>query len=203
MTHPKHAAADHEILDIIRHRWSPRAFDGSRLVPVGELLRLFEAARWAPSSGNEQPWRFLVADRERSPELFAGLHETLTGKNPAWAGAAPVLVLTAVRVTLERSETPNPLAYYDTGQAVALLTLQATSQQLVVRQMEGFDRERARSAARLPAPFEPAVVMAIGYLGDPDALAHEKHKDAERKPRERKAIGEFVFDGVWGQGLAP
>jgi nitroreductase len=201
MTHPKHAAADHEVLEIIRRRWSPRAFDANRAVPAAELARLFEAARWAPSSGNEQPWRFLVADRARASGLHAGLVGTLTGKNPAWAGAAPVLVLACVRVTLERGETPNPHAWYDTGQAVALLTLQATSQGLSVRQMEGFDRERARQAANVPAPFEPAVVMAIGYSGDPESLGYEKHRAAELTPRHRRPIGETAFDGEWGRGF--
>jgi nitroreductase len=201
MTHPKHASADHEVLEIIRRRWSPRAFDANRMVPAAELARLFEAARWAPSSGNAQPWRFLVSDRERTPALFAGLHKTLTGKNPAWAGAAPVLVLTAVRVTLEGTETPNPLAYYDTGQAVSLLTLQATSQELFIRQMEGFDRERAREVGGVPAPFEPAVIMAIGYSGDPESLVHEKHRQAELAPRNRRPVGEFAFDGQWGRAL--
>ena len=201
MTHPKHASVDHNVLEIIRQRWSPRAFEANRQIPVAELARLFEAARWAPSSGNEQPWRFLAADRDRTPELFAGLHGTLTGRNPAWAGAAPVLVLTAVRITLERSETLNPLAYYDTGQAVALLTLQATSQELFIRQMEGFDRERAREAGRVPAPFEPAVIMAIGYSGDPESLSHDKHRQAETTPRNRRPLGEIAFDGVWGKAL--
>lgn len=199
--HPKQARADHDVLDVIRHRWSPRAFDAGRDVPLAELARLFEAARWAPSSGNTQPWRFLVADRRRSPERFAALFSTLTGKNPAWAGAAPVLVLVAVQVTLERSESPDPVGYYDTGQAVSLLTVQATSQGLSVRQMEGFDRERAREACAVPPPYEPLVVMAIGYSGDPESLVLEKHREAEVTPRNRRPIGEFTFDGAWGHGL--
>lgn len=199
--HPKQARADHDVLDVIRHRWSPRAFDAGRDVPLAELARLFEAARWAPSSGNTQPWRFLVADRRRSPERFAALFGTLTGKNPAWAGAAPVLVLVAVQVTLERGESPDPVGYYDTGQAVSLLTVQATSQGLSVRQMEGFDRERAREACAVPPPYEPLVVMAIGYSGDPESLVLEKHREAEVTPRNRRPIGEFTFDGEWGHGL--
>jgi hypothetical protein len=128
---------------------------------------------------------------------------TLTGKNPLWAGAAPVLVLTSVRVTLERNESPNAHAWYDTGQAVAMLTIQATSQDLVARQMEGFDRERARTACGVPAPFEPAVVMAIGYLGNPESLVHDVHRAAEVKPRERRPISDFVFDGSWGTPFGP
>jgi nitroreductase len=201
MTHPKLAHTDHDVLDVIRRRWSPRAFDAARRIERSEILRLFEAARWAPSSGNEQPWRFLVVDREQSPEMHRALVATLIGKNPSWAAAAPVLVLTAVRATLERNETANPHAWYDAGQAVALLTVQATSQGLSVRQMEGFDREQARDACRVPAPFEPAVVMAIGYAGDPDSLEHDQHREAERRPRTRRPISDFVFDGEWGRGI--
>jgi nitroreductase len=198
MTHPKHARADHEVLDLIRQRWSPRAFDTNQPVTRVDLLRLFEAARWAPSSGNEQPWRFVVADRHTTPEAFAMLEASLTGRNPLWAGSAPVLVLVALRLTVERNETVNPMAWYDTGQAVGFLTLQATAMGLSVRQMEGFDRERARASVGVPAPFEPAVLMAIGYSGDPDSLPHETHRDAERKPRSRKPVTDFVFGGKWG-----
>jgi nitroreductase len=199
MSHPKIAKADHEILDVIRRRWSPRAFDGSRDVSSDDLRRLFEAARWAPSSMNEQPWRFVVADRKRSPDIFASLVESLTGKNPFWATAAPVLVLVVVRRTTERDEIENSHAWYDTGQAVGFLTLQATSMELSVRQMEGFDHERARRACDVPAPFEPAVLMAIGYAGDPETLKLERHREAERQPRQRRPLDTFVFDGKWGE----
>ena len=202
MTHPKIAQPDHEVLELIRRRWSPRAFDPLRGVSRRDLLRLFEAARWAPSSGNEQPWRFLVVDRERAPDAHARLAGALTGKNPAWAPTAPVLVLICVRVTLERNESANPHAWYDTGQAVGLLTIQATALGLSVRQMEGFDRERARDACQVPAPFEPAVVMAIGYAGDPGSLELDAHRAAEQKPRSRKRVGDFTFDGQWAVPLA-
>src|SRR6188474_1099658 len=99
--HPKAARADHEILDVIRFRWSPRAFDPTRDLGVDDLLRLFEAARWAPSSRNEQPWRFLVLEREAKPESWRALLDTLTAANQSWAAAAPVLVLSAVRTSFE------------------------------------------------------------------------------------------------------
>src|SRR5690349_21887188 len=115
--HPKIARADHAILDVIRQRWSPRAFDPERDVDPADLAALFEAARWAPSSLNEQPWRFVVASRTRTPEAFAALLETLTARNRAWAAAAPILVLAAVRTTVERTGGANPHAWYDAGQA--------------------------------------------------------------------------------------
>ncbi len=201
MSHPKHARPDHDILDVIRHRWSPRAFDPDRTVSRPDLVRLFEAARWAPSSRNEQPWRFVVGDRQRSPVAFAALASTLKGKNPDWATAAPVLVLVAVRTTLERDDSENRSASYDTGQAVAFLSLQATAMGLAVRQMAAFDREMARRVAGVPAPFAPAVMMAIGYHGRAEMLGDPAHRDAESQPRLRREVSGFVFDGTWGSPL--
>jgi nitroreductase len=124
---------------------------------------------------------------------------SLTGKNPAWAGNAPAFILTVVRLTTERDESVNAHAWYDTGQAVGFLVLQATGLGLSVRQMEGFDHDRARRASDIPLPFEPAVLMAIGYAGDPETLQMERHREAERQPRQRRPIEQFVFEGTWGQ----
>jgi nitroreductase len=197
-SHPKIARPDHDILDVIRNRWSPRAFDPSRDVSRSDLERLFEAARWAPSSLNEQPWRFVVVDRRRTPDVFAALLESLLPRNRAWASAAPSLVLVAVRLKHEQLDVDNSHAWYDAGQAVAFLTLQATAAGLSIRQMQGFDANVARDVCGVPVPFEPAVVMAIGHAGDPEALTTPAHRDAEKAPRSRRAIGEFVFEGSWG-----
>lgn len=199
--HPKVARADHAILDVIRMRWSPRAFDPARDVSVADLATLFEAARWAPSSLNEQPWRFVVSSRSRSAAAFSALLQSIAPRNRAWASAVPVLVLVAVRATLERNEATNAHAWYDAGQAVGFLTLQATALGLSLRQMEGFDHEAARAACKVPPPFEPAVVMAIGYAGDPSALTIDAHRAAERQPRVRRAIAESVFESEWGRAL--
>ncbi|MFI5179114.1 MAG: nitroreductase family protein [Vicinamibacterales bacterium] len=198
--HPKAARPDHEILDVIQRRWSPRAFDPARDVTREALLRLFEAARWAPSAGNEQPWRFVAASRHSTPDAFASILSSLEPKNRAWADVAPVLVLVVVNEARQPGYEPSA-AWYDAGQAVAFLTLQATSMGLSVRQMEGFDRGRAREACAVPAPFAPAVVMAVGYAGDPEALPLERHRAAERQPRSRRAVAEFVFEGTWGRTL--
>src|SRR3954466_1683870 len=119
MVHPKHAAADHDVHELIRRRWSPRAFDAVRDVPRAELLRLFEAARWAPSSANEQPWRFVVVPRDKASAPWKALTTALTGSNPLWAASAPVLIVTAVRQRFESRDLKNPMAWYDAGQAVA------------------------------------------------------------------------------------
>ena len=196
--HPKHAPADHDILAVIRERWSPRAFDPARTLSRHDLRRLFEAARWAPSSANEQPWRFVVTDQHRSPEQFAALRGALTTANQAWAGAAPVLILVAVSLILSRTGGENRSAWYDTGQAVGFLTLQATEMGVAIRQMEGFDHDLVRQACAVPESFEPGVVMAVGYPGDPESLAVEHHRKSERTPRSRQAIETFVFGGIWG-----
>src|SRR5207248_2936346 len=103
MSHPKHATTSHEILDVIRLRWSPRAFDPDRDVSADDLRVLFEAARWAPSSFNEQPWRFIVAGRRTAPEAFDAMLQTLDPRNRDWARHAPVLVLVAAGTKLSRT----------------------------------------------------------------------------------------------------
>lgn len=202
-THPKVARNDYEILDVIRQRWSPRAFDVSREIPLADVHRLFEAARWAPSSRNEQPWRFVVADRRRSPEAHAALLTALAPRNQVWAQAAAVLVLVAVRLTHESGEVVNSHAWYDAGQAVAFLSLQATGMGLATRQMQGFDAALARAACAVPEPFEPAVVIAVGHEGDPASLSVDSHRSAEVAPRDRRAIDQFVFDSTWGRVFDP
>src|SRR4030095_1138708 len=166
MSHPKHAEASHDILDVIRERWSRRAFAPARDVPIADLNGFFEAARWAPSSFNEQPWRFVVAARAREADVFAAILETLDAFNRGWAQHAPVLVVVAVRATMSRTGRPNQSAWYDAGQAVGFLTLQATSVGLAIRQMEGFDRAAAAGVCQVPSEFEPVVIMAIGYAGE-------------------------------------
>ena len=201
MTHPKHASADHEVLPLIRERWSPRAFDATRTVSVDDLWRLFEAARWAPSSMNEQPWRFVVAHRDHSADAHQKLLSCLNTGNQSWASTAPVLILAAVQMVAEKTGETNRHAYYDAGQAVAFLTLQAQSQGLGIRQMEGFSHAIAREVCHVPEGFEPAVVMAVGYPGSPESLVSEKHRAAEITPRRRRKASDFVFDGTWGKTL--
>jgi nitroreductase len=192
MNHPKVANTDHDVLDVIRARWSPRAFDAARPVSRDAQHQLFEAARWAPSSGNEQPWQFIVADRFTSPDAFAAMLAALNASNQSWAQYAPVLLLAAAHPELEKSGQRNEFAWYDTGQAIALLTVQATSMGLGVRQMAGFDREKARVACDVAAPFEPVVMMALGYAGEAGALPNERHRASETQPRTRRPMPTFV-----------
>ena len=192
MSHPKVAKTDHDVLDVIKARWSPRAFDITRPVSRDAQLQLFEAARWAPSSANEQPWQFIVGDRFTNPEAFASMLAALNESNQSWAQYAPVLMLVTARAESERFKGPNEFSKYDTGQAVTLLSLQATAMGIGVRQVAGFDSDRARIACRVEAPFEPVVMIAFGYPGEPHVLPNEKHRAGETQPRARRPVSEFV-----------
>ena len=112
-----------------------------------------------------------------------------------------MLIVTAVRLRFETRDIDNPMAFYDAGQAVALLVMQATSQGLSVRQMAGFRHDEVRAACGIPEGFDPIVVVAVGYAGDPQVLSNEKHRALETQPRRRKAVADFVYENLWGNQL--
>lgn len=180
---------------MIRERWSPRAFLDKPVEPA-KLLSLLEAARWAPSSFNDQPWYFLVA-RKTEPEEFAKLLECLVEGNQAWAKAAPVLIISVARRTFEQNGKPNRCAVHDVGLASENLTLEAVAQGLVTHGMAGIKPERIREVYGLPENCEPVAGWAIGYAGEPDTLEGAL-RERELAPRTRKELGEFVFGGKWG-----
>lgn len=192
----KPAANDYPIHELLRQRWSPRAF-ADKPVPAEILKSLFEAARWAASSFNDQPWTYIVATREDA-ENFAELLSVLMEGNTAWAKGAPVLALAVARLNFQHNGTPNRVALYDVGAASASLTFEATSRRLAVHQMAGFYVDKAKEVFRIPPGWEPIAALAIGYPGDPDGLP-EKLRRAETAPRSRKPLAEFVMAGTWGQ----
>jgi nitroreductase len=183
------------IHELIGRRWSSRAFS-DRPVEPDNLRSILEAARWAPSSRNEQPWAYLLATRDDS-KSFEDLAGVLMSANRAWAQNAPVLILTLAHTQLEKDATPNRLAFHDLGQATANLVVQATSLGLSTHQMGGFDVEAARQRFHVPAGWEPVSVIAIGYPGDADTLP-EPFRERETAQRQRKPLGQFVFSGTWG-----
>lgn len=194
LSHGRPAPTDLDIHPLISHRWSPRAFSGQP-VEHHKLKLILEAARWAPSSLNEQPWRFLVATTEE-PDWLARLQSFLAEGN-AWAKAAPVLIASAYRTTFSRNNRPNVSALRDLGAAEENLFLQAFSSGLVMHQMGGFDRERLEKEL-LPDGFASGTMIAIGYPGDPEQLP-EKLRERERQPRTRKLLSEVVFGPDWGE----
>ncbi len=192
----KPALTEHPVHEIVRERWSPRAFD-SRSVSDSDLASLFEAARWAPSSMNEQPWRFVVATR-RDPEAFQAIFGTLAEGNQKWAGQASVLMVVAASRAFARNGKLNRHSLYDTGAAVAWLSAEATARGLVLHQMGGFDRDRAAAVLGIPADYDPVVVVALGYPAPDESLPLEQ-AERERAPRVRKPQAETVFRGRWGE----
>jgi nitroreductase len=181
---------------LLERRFSPRAFS-SCPVEAEKLERVFEAARTAPSSYNEQPWRFVLATRQDG-EAFERLLETLTEANRQWAGHAPVLVLSVAKLAFTHNGQPNRHAWYDTGQAAAYLTLQAMELGLYVHQMAGFDAGKARQLLGIPAGYEPAAMMAVGYLGDAESGV-EAPRQHERPRRTRKPLDALIFAGTWDE----
>jgi nitroreductase len=181
--------------DLIRDRWSPRAFS-TKPVEREVLASLFEAARWAPSSSNEQPWTYLVATKDDA-ENFSKTLSVLVEFNANWAKAAPVLALAVSSLTFHSNGTPNRNAFYDTGAATALLCIEATARGLAVHQMAGFDHAKAKKVFEIPDGWEPIAAIALGYPGDPQSLP-DKLRDREVAPRTRKPLSEFVMTGRWG-----
>src|ERR1700682_1919891 len=190
----KRAPTDFPVHDFIAERWSPRAFSDKPVAP-DVLQSLFEAARWAPSSSNEQPWAYIVATKDDT-ENFTKLVCVLVPSNVTWAQHAPVLALAVVELAFAKSGTPNRNAQHDVGAASAWLTVEATSRGLFVHQMAGYDVDKARQVFEIPAGWDPIAAMAIGYPDEADALP-EPLRGREMAPRTRKPIAKFVMTGAW------
>ena len=186
----KRAPATEGILPEILNRWSPRSFS-DRPVSPAHLKLVFEAAHWAASSFNEQPWRFLVG--HRGSDTYQKILSILVEFNQAWAKTAPVLILGAARTKFSHNGSDNPVALYDLGAAAATLCYQATALGLHTHQMAGFDRDAARKVFNVPDEFIFGAVIALGYQGAPDALPIPQMKDQEVAPRQRKPLSELVF----------
>ncbi len=189
------AKSEHLVHELILKRWSPRAFSAKPI--ADETLRsLFEAARWAPSSNNEQPWAFIVATKEQ-PAEFAKILSALVELNQSWAKHAPLIGIAASSMEFARNHTPNRNAFYDTGAAMAYLSTEATSRDLFVHQLAGFDPAKAREMLHIPKGWEPIAAFTVGYGGDPNSLS-ETLRVRELAPRMRKPLSEFVMSGKWG-----
>ena len=192
----KPAPADYPINELMRRRWSPRAFEEGRAVERETVLTLLEAARWAPSCFNDQPRRFLVFDGSDAEALERARACLIPGN--AWAIKAPVLMLSVARETFEQSGKPNRWAQHDTGLATENLLLEAVELGLAAHPMAGYDADRARNEFGIPEGFTPIAMIAIGYphRGKLEEL-DEKLRSKELASRERKSIGEIAFAGIW------
>jgi nitroreductase len=183
------------VLDVIRQRWSPVIY-APRTVEPQKLLSVFEAARWAPSSFNEQPWSFLVA-RKEEPEEFARMLSCLVPGNVAWAQHVPVLLISVAKRQFEHNHQPNRHALHDTGIATGFLMLQAAVLGLAAHGMAGFDAEKARQLYEIPESHEAVAAIGLGYPGDEQGAPEELRKRNVRK--SRRTLDQFVFSSRWGQ----
>jgi nitroreductase len=188
--HLKRASAVDGVLPAIVQRWSPRSF-ADREVSHADLKIVFEAARWAASSYNEQPWRFLVGDRNSL--TYKKIFDSLISFNQSWAVHAPILILGTAKTKFSHNEAANRVALYDLGAASSYLTLQAHALGLSTHQMAGFDDAAARQAFEIPDAYVLGAVIALGYQGEPDALTNQQMLAQEVAPRERKPLKHFVF----------
>src|ERR1022692_3674838 len=192
----KKAVTDYPIQYALSDRWSPYGFEDRPVAEV-DLCSLFEAARWAASSYNEQPWNYIVATKENSKE-FARLLSCLVEANQAWAKAAPVLALGVVSLRFAKNNKDNRAAVHDLGLASGNLVVEATARGLSVHQMIGILPDKARELYQIPEHFEAWTAMAIGYKADPAKLP-EALKERDMAPRQRRPLVKFVFTGQWGQ----
>lgn len=179
-----------KIHPIIKERYSPVIFS-SRKIEEDKLESLFEASRWAPSSYNEQPWRFVVGIKDQN-ENYQKLLDCLVEANQYWAKYAPVLVLSLAKKNSSIKNRPNRFAQYDTGMAVGNLLAQATSLGLYVHQMGGYSTDKAKEFFKIEDEFEPMALMAIGYKGDIE-LFPDDLKEREMKKRLRKPLSDIIL----------
>ena len=186
---PRFAQTDAPLIGALVERWSPRAYDRDAVVSPEVVDILLEAARWAPSANNSQPWRFVVAHRG-TPE-FTAIHDALMGFNQAWADSAAVLVVNIAETTDAEGRT-RPWASYDLGQAVAHLSVQAQHEGLHTHQMGGFDGEALKAAFGLGDTLQVVSIVAIGVPGDVDVLP-DALRERELAPRQRLSLDELVL----------
>lgn len=184
--------ASHDIDPIYTKRWSSRSFL-DKDVPKDVLHRLFEAARWAPSAGNSQPWQFIYAQSEEDRAKFLSF---IKKGNTSWCDKAPVLVAVASRTTWDDdTEDINPTHAFDTGASWGYLALEATRQGLVAHAMGGFDRDKAKEVLQVPENYTVYAIVAVGYRGEKDALDEGLQK--REKPSDRNAIEDFISEGTF------
>jgi nitroreductase len=192
----KTAETKYPVHELIAKRWSPRAYSDEPVLPK-HIRSLLEAARWSASAYNEQPWAFIIATKEDFKE-FGRMLNCLVEFNQTWAKEAPVLMLAVAHSTFNRNGKPNPHAWYDLGQAVQNLIVQATDLGLYVHQMAGIDRDKCRETYAIPEDWDTVSAIAVGKMGEMIGLSPEL-QEREKAPRERKPLPELVYAGSWGK----
>jgi len=190
----KTANTNVEIDRLIAERWSPRAFDPEHVIEDEKITALMEAAHWAPSCFNEQPWRFIICNKHSNEVTWQYAVSCLAPKNQLWAKDAPLLIMACANEEFSYNSSANRWAQYDTGAASENICLQATSMGLFAHQMGGFDAERAHEVFKIPQQITPIAMIAVGYYGDIKNL-NPDFVEAEHAARERKPLHNNFFNG--------
>jgi len=188
----KRAESSVDLHPVLAERWSPRSYDSDAVLPEEDVIALLEAARWAPSANNGQPWRFIVA--RRGDQHFRALQETLSGFNKVWAPNASLFIVVSTKTTTDDGQ-PRTSAMYDAGLAAGLLTVEAHHRGYVVHQIGGFDRDVVQKEFALATDIAPIVILAIGKQASVDSLSDETLKGRESAPRTRLPLSELVLAG--------
>jgi nitroreductase len=196
----KPAVTQQLICDLIASRWSPRAFDANKPVSHAQIIALLEAARWAPSCFGDEPWRFIVWDKNTDEKSWQLAFDCLAPSNQTWVINAPVLMLVCADGLFGHNQKENRWAQYDTGAAAENLALQAGGMGLVAHQMGGFNADAAREAFKIPSQITLMAMLAVGYQGDANDLPEEL-KARELAARKRKPLGELFFTSTWGKSV--
>jgi nitroreductase len=194
----KNAATSVPIHDLLTRRWSTRAFDASRTISAAQITALAEAARWAPSCNNGQPWRFLMWNKATDAAGWQKAFDCLSAGNQAWCGNVPLFFLSCSANNWPDGKGPNRYGAHDTGMALFSLMEQATALGLSAHAMAGFNNDKAREVFAIPADFTPQAMLAVGYQAAPDVL-NDSVKEKEMAPRVRRPLNESFFAGSWGK----
>ena len=200
MIFEKPAATQESIHDLIARRWSGRAFDEIKPLSPQVIISLCEAARWAPSSYGDEPWRYLVWDKLADPVAWQRAFSCLAESNQIWVRRAPLLLLSLANKNFRHDGSANRFAQHDTGMASMALVLEAVALGLMAHQMGGFDSEKIRKEFAIPEEFTCMAMIAIGYPASADILDGNL-KERELAPRSRQPLGAHFFAGAWGKGI--
>lgn len=196
----KPAITQQPIHELIANRWSGRAYDASKPVTKDQLVSLLEAARWAPSCFGDQPWRYVVCNKNDNSQAWQAAYDCLVPGNQSWAVNASVLLLICAETLFSHNDKPNKWAPYDTGAATENLCLQATALGLMAHQMGGFDADKARTTFNVPERYQILAMVTVGYQADIESLTGET-KERETAARTRKPLNELFFNGQWDKTI--
>lgn len=194
----KKAKTSVPVNELIARRWSGRAYDCTRPVTHDQVIALCEAARWAPSCFGDQPWRFIICNRNTDESAWNRAFSCLSEGNQSWAKDAPVLILVIADSIMSRNGKTNRWGQYDSGAAAMNICIQATDLGLMVHQMGGFDSDQAKKIFSIPGQFTPMAVMAVGYQLPLEKIEGEI-REREIAGRSRNPLGNNFFDGEWGK----